>query len=58
MQNPLNNVSDVLELKANNSVIRFVAPDALVFDTVCMMNQHKTGSVVVAENGHVGGGLM
>lgn len=55
MQNPLNNVGDVLELKANNSVIRIVAPDAMVFDTVRMMNQHKIGSVVVAENGHVVG---
>jgi signal-transduction protein with cAMP-binding, CBS, and nucleotidyltransferase domain len=55
MQNPLNNVGDVLELKANNSVIRTVAPDILVFDTVRMMNQHKIGSVVVIENGRVVG---
>lgn len=55
MQNPLNNVDDVLELKAKNSIIRTVAPDAIVFDAVRMMNQHKVGSVVVAEHGHVVG---
>ena len=53
MQNPLNDVGDVLELKANNSVIQTVAPETLVFDTVRMMNQHKIGSVVIAENEHV-----
>jgi CBS domain-containing protein len=53
MQNPLNKVGDVLELKKNNSVIRTVAPETLVFDAVRMMNQHKVGSVVVAENEHV-----
>jgi len=55
MQNPLNNVSNVLELKASKSVIHTVAPDVLVFDTVCMMNQHKIGAVVVVENGRVVG---
>jgi len=55
MQTPLSNVGDVLELKANSSVIHTVAPDALVFDTVCTMNEQKIGSVVVTEDGHVVG---
>jgi len=53
MQNPLKDVGDVLELKANNSVIQTVAPETLVFDTVRMMNQYETGSVVIAENERV-----
>ena len=53
MQNPLNNVGDVLERKTNSSVIRTVAPDTLVFDTVRVMNQHKIGSVVVEDKEHV-----
>ena len=55
MENPLNNISDVLDLKADSSKVLTVEPGASVFDTVCMMNQHRVGSVVVVENDQVVG---
>jgi CBS domain-containing protein len=55
MQNPLSNVSDVLDLKPKKSVLHTASPSDVVFDAVREMNQHQVGAVVVVENERVVG---